>query len=165
LDRGVTDRLFRLAGEFHYDAFRSAANGAREMKVGGGRCAARQHERGQGSELLVQMIDVAFQPLDLARQYPQAFRLALALGHGKVGAEIEQVVLDQAEHRVELARLAKMQAHHADRRIGLVDGSVSRDAQIVFRTALASPERRGAVIAGPRIDAIEHDHWRPPDFS
>jgi hypothetical protein len=87
----------------------------------------------------------------------QAFRLALALGHGEVGAKIEQVVLDHAEHRIERSIL-QMHPHDADRGVGLVHGSVGRDAQIVFRAALARAERGGAVIAGARIDAIEHDH-------
>src|SRR4051794_41265340 len=55
-----------------------------------------------------------------------------------------------------------MQPHHAERGVGLVHGAVGRDAQIVFRAALAAAERRGAVIAGPGIDTVEYDHWRGP---
>ena len=98
--------------------------------------------------MLVQRIDVALEPLDLARQHPQPLRLAVALGHREIGAEIEQIVLDQAQHRVEFARLGQMQPHHADGGVGLVHGAIGRDAQIVFRAALAAAERGGAVIAG-----------------
>ena len=77
-----------------------------------------------GRQMRIQAVDVALEALDLARQHPQPFRLALALGHREVGAEVEQIVLDQAQHRVELARLAEMQPHDADRGIGLVDGSI-----------------------------------------
>jgi hypothetical protein len=54
-----------------------------------------------------------------------------------------------------------MKAHHADGGVGFIDGSVGRDAQIEFRPALATAKRCRAVITGSRIDAIEHDHWRP----
>ena len=54
----------------------------------------------------------------------------------------------------------KVQPHHADGGVGLVDGAIGGDAQIVFRAALAAAERSGAVVAGPGIDAVEHDHWR-----
>ena len=91
-------------------------------------------------------------------EHPQPLRLALALGHREVGAEIEQIVLDQAEHRIDLARLRQMQPDHADRGVGLVDGSIGGDAQVVFRAAFAAAERRGAVVAGPGVDAIEDDH-------
>jgi hypothetical protein len=78
----------------------------------------------RGARLGIQGVDVALQPFDLACEHPQALRLALALGHREVGAEIEQIVLDQAQHRIELARLRQMQPHHADRGVGLVDGSI-----------------------------------------
>ena len=51
-----------------------------------------------------------------------------------------------------------MQPHHADRGVGLVDGSIGRDTQIVFGAAFAAAERRGAVVPGPGIDAIECNH-------
>src|SRR5262249_49733584 len=79
----------------------------------------------------------------------------------EVGAEIEQIVLDHAEHGVERAAICEMQPHHADRSIGLVDRAIGRDAQIVFRPALAGAERGGAVIAGAGVDAVAHDHVGP----
>ena len=54
--------------------------------------------------------------------------------------------------------LAKMQPHDADGGVGLVNGSICLDPQIIFRPAFAAAQRRGAVIAGPRVDLIEHDH-------
>ena len=113
----------------------------------------------RGASFSFRRVDVALEPLDLACKQAQPFRLALALGHREVGAEVEQIVLDHAEHRIERGVL-QMHAHDADRGIGLVDGSIGRDPQIVFRTPLARAERGGAVVAGPRIDAIEHDHVR-----
>ena len=52
-----------------------------------------------------------------------------------------------------------MQPHNANGGIGFIDGSISADAQIVFRAAFAAAERGGAVIAGPRVNAIEDDHF------
>src|SRR5215210_109955 len=100
--------------------------------------------------------------LYLAREHSQPFRLAFPLRHREVGAEIEQIVLDQAEHRIELARVVEMQPHKADGGVGLVDGSISADAQIVFRAAFAASQGRGAIIAGSRINAIEDDHCSSP---
>ena len=111
---------------------------------------------GESSALRVSI--VAFKPLDLARQHPQALRLALALGHGEVGAEIEQIVLDAPQHRIQFGRIGQMHPHNADRGVGLVHGAIGGNAQIIFRTAFAAAERGGAVIAGPRVDPIKHDH-------
>ena len=114
--------------------------------------------------MLVQAVDVVLEPFDLAREHPQPLGLAVALGHREIGPEIEQIVLDPAQHRIEFARVAEVQPHHADGGVGLVHGAVGRDAQIVFRAAFAAAERRGAVIAGLGIDAVEYDHWRVPLF-
>ena len=75
---------------------------------------------------------------DLAGQHPQPFRFALALGYREIGAEIEQIVLDPAQHRIEIACIGQMQPHNADGGVGLVDGSIGADAQIVFRAAFAA---------------------------
>src|SRR5207244_12396199 len=66
------------------------------------------------------------------------------------------------QHHIQFARLGKVQPHQADGGVGLVHGAVGCDAQIVFRAAFAAAERRGAVIAGLGIDAVEYDHWRAP---
>ena len=59
---------------------------------------------------------------------------------------------------LEFARVGQMQARDADHGVGLVDGPIGAHPQIVFWTALARAERGGAVIAGSRVDPIEHDH-------
>ena len=51
-----------------------------------------------------------------------------------------------------------MQPHQADHRIGLVDRAVGGDPQVVFLAPRAGAERRGAVVAGAGINAVEHDH-------
>src|SRR5258706_11405177 len=128
------------------------------MQIRRGWRTAGQHKRGQRGQPRIQAVDVVLKAFDLAGQYPQPFRLALALGHREVGAEIEQIVLDQAQHRIKLARVRQMKPHDANGGVGLVDGSIRTDAQIVFRAAFAAAERRGPVIAGSRVDTIENDH-------
>ena len=51
----------------------------------------------------------------LNAELSQALRLALALGHGEVGAEIEQIVLDAPKHRIQFGRIGQMHPHNADR--------------------------------------------------
>ena len=75
-------------------------------------------------------------------------RLALALGRAEIGAEIEQVVLDAAQHGVGFGEVRAAQrragdgaARQADHRVGLVDRAVGLDARIVLGHALAAAER------------------------
>src|SRR5665647_750271 len=56
-----------------------------------------------------------------------------------------------------------MQPDHADRGVGLVHGSIGRDAQIVFGAAFAGPQRGGAIIAGAGVDLVENDHELFPE--
>jgi len=60
-------------------------------------------------------------------------------GNREVGTEIEQIVLDLPQHRIELGRVGQMQPHDADRG-QLVSSTVpsGADPQIVFRAALAA---------------------------
>jgi hypothetical protein len=132
------------------------------MQVRCGRRASGQHKRRQRRQPRVQRVDIVLKAFDLARQHPQAFRLALALGHREVGAEVKQIVLDQTQHRIEIARIRQMQPHNANGGVGLVDGSIGADAQVVFRAALAAAKCRGTVVAGPGVDSIEDDHCLSP---
>ena len=63
-------------------------------------------------------------------------------------AQIEQIVLDAPQHRIQFGRIGQMHPHNADRGVGLVYGAIGCNAQIIFRTAFAAAERGGAVIAG-----------------
>ena len=66
----------------------------------------------------------------------------------EIGAEIEQVVLDTAEHGVELGIRAGVEAGETDAGIGLVDGAERLDAQVVLAAPLAGDEAGRAVVAG-----------------
>ena len=115
-------------------------------------------------ELAVQRIDLAFEPLDLriAHRQPAAGILAL-VGVAKLGAEIEQIVLDAREHGIEGGiGAAGMDAGKADRGVGLIQRAVALDPKVVFRHAPAGAERGRAVVAGARVDLAENDHCPPP---
>src|SRR5260370_34857123 len=58
--------------------------------------------------------------------------LALAGGHPEVGAEIEQIVLDQAQHRIELPRLRQGKPPDANCRGWLRRGFLKTDSRNVF---------------------------------
>jgi hypothetical protein len=47
------------------------------------------------------------------------------LRHRQIGAEIEQIVLNEAEHGIEIRRRRQMQPRHADGGVGLVDGATA----------------------------------------
>jgi hypothetical protein len=128
------------------------------MQMCRSRGTARQNKRGQGRKLRIQAVDVALEAFDLARQHPQPFGLALTLGHREIGAKVEQIILDQAQHRIELTRLRQMKPDKANGGVGLIDGPVGSNTQVVFRTAFAAAKRRGAVISGSRVNTIEDDH-------
>ena len=105
------------------------------MQIGGGRRATRQHEGVQGLKPSVQVIDVALETFDLAREHAQALRLAFALGHGEIGAEIEQVVLNEPQHRIELGRLRQVKPDDAGKKY-VVIGELRRAGE---RIALETP--------------------------
>ena len=102
-----------------------------------------------GCEVGVHRVDLALQPLDLGVDDAQgAFRLAPVLGRAEVGAEIEQVVLDARQHGVGLA--LRVQPGDADDAVGLVDGAVGGDAQVVLRDARPSPSEVSP-LSPPRV--------------
>jgi hypothetical protein len=80
-------------------------------------------------------------------------------GTHEVGAEIEEVVLDAAEHRVEVGmRACRMQPGEPDAGVGLVHRPVGFDPKVILQAALAAAQSRRAVIAGARVDLVELDH-------
>ena len=103
LDRLRVDRL--LGCEPRNAALGTARDGAREMQSSRNLAAARQDERGERREFGVHGVDLFFKSFDLARHDAQGAlaTLALALGRAEIGAEIEQVILDAAQHGVGLS--------------------------------------------------------------
>ena len=90
-------------GELDDQALGAPADGAREMQIGGGRRAARQHEGAQRRELGVERVDLVLRAASPARLdgEPLAARALALVGRAEVGAEVEQIVLDARQHGVD----------------------------------------------------------------
>src|SRR5262249_25253821 len=76
----------------------------------------------------------------------------------KVGAEIEQIVLDARQRGIECGVAGSVQSRHANRGIGFIQRAIGGDAQIVFLASRAGAEGGGAVVAGTRVDFVQNDH-------
>ena len=76
----------------------------------------------------------------------------------KVGADIEQIVLDAPESGIERGIAGRVQPRHADRGIGFIERAIGGDPQIVFLAPPAGAERGGAVVAGARVNFVQNDH-------
>src|SRR5271165_3603584 len=154
LARTVTRRAERLVSELGPPRYRAS-----EMEVGGGRRPARQDKRVERPQRRVYRVDLAFEALDLGRGDAQCSSRASALFRGaQVGAEVEEVVLNAAEHFV--CRRIGMQPGDSDRRICFVDGAIGGDAQCVLRDARTVAERGLAGITAARIDPSQSNHLR-----
>ncbi len=121
----------------------------------GCRCcrAARQNERPQRLQFIIQKIDFAFQSVHLPLRYAQSrFAYGVApLWDREIGAQIEQVVLDARKHGLHHRGLSvQVDARHPYSRVGLIDITVGRDAQGVLRNALARAQRRRTGVT-PRV--------------
>jgi hypothetical protein len=145
------------------------------MKCGGARRATRQHKRPERLQRGIHRVDLTLEAHDLLGHDPQRLvgqRLA-AIGQAQVGAEIEQIVLDAPEHRVDIdggiigwhgsdvchcRGGREVHPRHANRGVGLVDGAVCGDAQAILADALAAAERRRPVVAGAGIDLVQNNH-------
>jgi len=77
---------------------------------------------------------------------------------GPFSLDVEQIVLDAPERRVERSVARGVQADQADGGVDFVERAVRGHAQVVFLAAVAGAERRRAVVAGAGVDAIQYDH-------
>src|SRR5690606_11964658 len=93
------------------------------MEVGCEHGAAGQDEAVERRDGRVHLVDLCLEARDL--RFDDAQRLPaeilVALGRGEIGAEIEEVVLDAAEHGVEIGIAGGVQAGDAEGGVGLVD--------------------------------------------
>ena len=119
------------------------ADRAREMQIGRGGRSAGQHEGAQRRQLGIERVDLVFQPLHLlgVDGEPRAARPLALVGRAEIGREVEQIVLDARQHRVDRGRIRGVQPRDADRGIDLVDDAVGGDAQVIFLALLAVAER------------------------
>jgi hypothetical protein len=86
----------------------------------------------------------------------RARRLVL-FGDAQVAAQVEEVVLDPPQHVTEPG-LESRRDRRPDVAVELVHGAVRLDAEGVLRDALPRAERRGAVVAGARVDLRDPRH-------
>lgn len=143
--------------QFHHQPFGTARNRARQMKVGRKWRTSRQHKRIERGQIGIHGVDFTLQSSDLRFGDAQsAFASAALFGHRKIGAQIEQIVLDTAEHGVHFAHGMKTAKPHG--RVGFVHRSVGGDAQRIFRKPGTVAKRGFALVACPGIDAIQSDH-------
>src|SRR5262249_52176826 len=143
-----------------HDPLGAPTHGARQMQIGRRRATARQDERPERLEIVVQPVDLRFQPRDLRRRDVQtrAARSLALIGHAEIRLDVQQVVLDARQHRIDDPLVGGVQARDADHGIRLVDRAVGLDAKIIFLATLTGSERRRAVVAGARVDAVQYDH-------
>jgi hypothetical protein len=100
---------------------------------------------------------LALEPLDL--RFDDAQRRVfgiLGFGRAEVRTQVEQIVLDRSQHRVDRAR--RMQARQADAGIGLVDRAVGGHAVVELVDAFAVAQRRLARVAAFGVDARQPNH-------
>jgi len=91
-------------------------------------------------------VAVALERLDLTLRHPKLL-VAFLVRHGKIGAEIEELVLDPLQLRV--AHLDPGPAHDG---VELVDGAVGAYERVELRDARAVAETRLAAVAAARVD-------------
>ena len=133
-----------------------------KMKLGRAARAGRQDEAAQRLQILVHPVDLALEPVDLLGDDAQHHlgRREILAGGGEIGAEIEQFVLDPAEHRRRFS--LDMEQGDADRAVRLVDVADRGQARIGLRDSRAVDEAGLAGIAGAGVDLVEPDQRATP---
>src|SRR5262249_49742311 len=115
--------------------------------------SAGQDEALQGRQLLVEAVAELLQCRNLVDRDPE-LPVPFDERHGKVGAEVEEVVLDPGEWFPYLLRHLPCQ-HQAELRVYLVDCAEGSDPRIGLRDASAVAEARLPRIARARVDPGE----------
>ncbi len=128
----------------HRAALGAADDRAGEVERRGTGVAAGQDEAGQRRETGVHRVDLRLEPRDLCRHDAQ--RAVDPRGRRNVRAEIEQVVLDDAQRR-RRRPLAERGDGDADRAVRLVDVADRRHARIGLGDARPVDQPGGAGVA------------------
>ena len=122
------------------------------MERGGSRGAAGQHEAPELGKLGVEPVAVRLEPVDERLLDPEP---ALDVrGHGEVGTEVEELILDAFEDSPDLIGHVSGE-HDPDGRVELVHGAVPGDARIALRDARPIAERRLPRVAAAGVDPVE----------
>src|SRR5215469_802824 len=128
--------------------------------MGRGVAAARQDERAQRGKLRIEPIDFGLEPshLFIGDGQPRSAGPLTLPRRAKVGADIEEIVLDPRQRGMKRGIAGRVQPRDAYRGIGFVHRAIGGDPQIVFLTPPAGAERGRAVVAGARVDFVQNDH-------
>ena len=115
---------------------------------------ARQHEAPQLGKLGVEVVAPLLEPVD--HRLLDTEPVGDAPGHGEVGADVEELVLDPRQ------RLAQTLRHvagedDAERGVELVDGAERADPAVELGDAGAVAERGLAAVAAARVDPRQPD--------
>ncbi len=127
------------------------------MELRGAARAAGEDEAAQVLQILIHPVDLALEPIDLRGHDAQ--RALYPFGGGEIGAEIEQFVLDAAEHGPRRLVPDRRQSG-ADRRIRLIDVADRGHARIGLGDARAVDKPGVAGVAGAGVDLVEPDQGR-----
>jgi hypothetical protein len=119
--------------------------------------AAGQNEGSQRGEGLVDLVARRLQPLDLLALHGE-LALAASRRQTKVGADVEEVVLDSSQPvPLALGKLGVGRQRDPDLGVELVDRSVGLDAGVRLRDPAHVAEMRLAVVAEAGVYAGEVD--------
>jgi len=116
--------------------------------------SARKHEALELREVGIELVAVALEGIHLLLRDTEA-RVLLHRDR-EVGAEIEEFVLDAAEHSAHVVRAIDRQSE-ADGRVQLIDGPVRCDPRIELRDARPVAERRLSCVTPSGVDLGQPD--------
>ena len=134
-------------------ALGSAARRARDVQARGCLRAARQDEALEHGQIGVELVAPLLEPID--RTLFDTQPVGDAEGNAEVGADVEEVVLDELEQPAQSLGQAGIGKHHTESSVQLVDGAERTDAAVELGNARAVAERGLAAVAGARVDARE----------
>ena len=114
----------------------------------------------QRPQRLGELVAPALEPVDVLRGHPELRLLGVARPQrlGQVGAQVEQLVLDGAQHRGHLRRQLAEGQRHAEGGVGLVHVPVRLDPRIGLPGHRHVGQPGLAAIPGSGVDTGEADH-------
>ena len=132
----------------------ATAGRTRYVQARGNLGPARKYEALELRELGVEPVAVALQRVDLLLCDAQA--RVLLHGDGEIGAKIEELVLNTAEHRAQVVGAVSGQ-NETDNRVQFIDGPVRGDPGVELGDARAVSERRLPRVAPTGVDPRQPD--------
>lgn len=128
------------------------------MKQRSQRRSAGQDERRQSRKILVELVAPPFEAVHVALIDAQWRVLRILEDRSRqIGARVEKIALDRADHRVDrFGRVAQCE-NHTEAGVGLVAVSVGNQSFVVLGHPREIAQPGGPVVAGSRIDAGEVD--------